>query len=99
MLVVQALTNTCHQLAHNDSLALLHGGEVVGHTAGSHAVFLRVRGVVILLGAVQERFGRYATYVQACAAESSLLKQDHILAGFGCEFGCRVSGRTAAYDC
>ena len=99
MLVVHALTNACNQLAHDDGLAFLHGCEIKGYAAGSNTVLLRVRSVIILLGAVQERFGRDTTYIEACAAKGSLLKQDNILAGFGCEFGCRVSGRTAAYDC
>ena len=98
MFVIKTLLDAGDQFADHDGFAFLHGGEVKGDVLCCHTVFLRVRRVIVLFGALQERLGRDTTYIEARTAYGILLKEDDVFTGFTCFLGCRVSGRTAAYD-
>ena len=98
MLVIEPLFDSGYEFANDDGLAFLHSRKVKGDVLCRHTVFIRVRSVIVLLGAVQQRFGRNASDVQARTAYGVLLKEDDVFTGFTCFLGCRVSGRAAAYD-
>ena len=98
MLVIEALLDTGYEFAHDDGLTLLHGAKIKGHVLSRHTVFLRVRSIVILFGAVQERFGRNTTYVEAGTAYSVLLKEHYIFTGFGSLLCGGIARRAATYN-
>ena len=95
MFVVQALLDTCHQFAHDDGLAFLHGCEIKHDILRRHTIFGCVSRVIVLLRTIEERFGRNTTYVEARTAYGVLLKQHDIFACFRGFFGGSVTGRAA----
>ena len=97
MVVVQTLLDTCHKFADDDGFAFLHGCKIEGNILCCDSVFLRVRGIVKLLRAIEERFGRNTTYIEARTTERILLKKNHVFTCLGGLLRCGITRRTATY--
>ena len=98
MLVIEAGFDTGYEFAHDDGLAFLHSRKIKRHLGSRHTVFLRVRGIVILLSAVQKRFGRNTSYIETGTAYSVLLKEHYIFTGFGSLLCGGIARRSATYN-
>ena len=98
MFVIKTLLDAGDKFANHDRLAFLHGCKIEGHVLCGYPVFLRVRSVIILFGAVEQGLSRDTTYIEARTAEGGLLKEHYIFACFGSFFSSRVARRAAAND-
>ena len=97
--VIQTLLDARYQFAHHNGLALLHGSKIERYVLCRYTVFLCVRRIIILLRAIQERFGRNTAYIQTRTSYSVLLEEHHIFTGFRGLLCCCIARRTSAYDC
>ena len=99
MFIIEPLFDTGNEFTDDDRFAFLHRRKIVLHVLCRHSVFLRMRRVIVLFGAIQKRLGRNTTHIQAGSSNRILLKKHYIFTGFG-GFFCRcISGRTSSDDC
>ena len=92
-------TDPAHQLFHHFFLALENHAEIQRSILHHNAIFIRMTGVFVHLGAVKKGFGGDAAFVQAHTAQLILLKEDDGKAGAAGAAGSHISGGPAADDC
>ena len=88
-----------HEFAHDLVLAG-HDLAVVKRSAlGRDAILVAVAGVVVHLGAVEQRLRGHAALVEADAAEVVLLKERYAQSFRSGALGSHIAGRPASNDC
>ena len=90
--------HAAHEFLHYLFLPLHHRAEIQRSAFHRDAVFVRMPGIIIQFGAVEQCFCGDAAFVQAYAAQLPVFEKDNAEAGFG-RFLCgHIASGAAAYD-